>query len=285
MSIINEIRELHRQRQDLVRTQASMTLRIKAIMRRMCSGVLSEKLKAGEINREDFLKLSKKEADKLYAAVTKNGEYEGSEKAAVITGPYFESRDVLERNRKLIEKRLERAAKQLPILSWVESIKGLGVGSLAAIVGECGDLANYSTHSKVWKRLGLAPIDGKAASTWRMKGGLNADQWTAAGYSPARRSVIWNVGASVLKAQSERVDKETGELMKTAGHYRSIYDARKQYELDRGIPKGHAHNRATRYMEKAIVRDLWKAWNGKLTEAGDRNENEELSSAQACPAG
>lgn len=234
--IIDNLREMHRQRQDMHRAEKSLTLQIRAICRRLCAG-------------------DKGEADVLYKAMEGKGEHEQAMMADVLTTPFKQARAILEGNRKEIEKRMEKAAKTLPVWSWVESISGFGAGSLAAVIGETGDLSNYATHSKVWKRLGLAVIDG---GRQRRVSGADA---LVHGYSPSRRSIVWNIGQCVFKAQSQRVDKETGEIKKEAGFYRKIYDARKELELTRVETKGHAHNRATRYMEKRLMRDLWKAWN------------------------
>lgn len=233
--IIDTIRELHRQRQDMHRAEKSLTLQIRAICRRLCAG-------------------DKGEADKLYKAMDGKGEHPQAMIASVLTEPFKQARAILEGNRKQIEKHMDKAAKALPIWPWVEAIPGFGAGSLAAVIGEAGDLSGYATHSKLWKRLGLAVIDG---GRQRRVSGADA---IVHGYSPSRRSVVWNIGQCVFKAQSQRVDKETGEVKKEAGSYRKIYDARKEYELGRVETKAHAHNRATRYMEKRLMRDLWRAW-------------------------
>jgi len=232
---IATLRELHRKRQDFHRSEKSLTLQVKAICRRLCAG-------------------DKDEADKLYAAMLKGAEDAQAMMAREWTEPFIQARAILEMNRKQVEKDMAKVAKTLPVAEWVEGVKGFGIGSLAAVIGEAGDLSNYPTHSHLWKRLGLAVIDG---GRQRMVPGADA---LAHGYSPSRRSVIWNIGQCVLKAQSQRVDKETGEVKAEAGEYRKLYDARKEYEMGRVETKGHAHNRATRYVEKKLMRDLWKAW-------------------------
>jgi len=232
---IATLRELHRKRQDFHRSEKSLTLQIKAICRRLCAG-------------------DKDEADKLYAAMLKDAEDAQAMMAREWTEPFIQARSILEGNRKQVEKDMEKVAKTLPVAKWVEGIKGFGIGSLAAVIGEAGDLSNYPTHSHLWKRLGLAVIDG---GRQRLVPGADA---LVHGYSPSRRSVVWNIGQCVFKAQSPRVDKETGEVKVEAGEYRKLYDARKEYEMGRVETKGHAHNRAMRYMEKKLMRDLWKAW-------------------------
>jgi len=253
---IDVIRETHRCRQDLHRAEKSLTLQIKAICRRLCAGAFAAKWKAGEITEEKYRAGTKAEADKLYTAIVKEQEHEMLLSGVVTTAAFFEARAIFEKRRAQTEKELERLAKSLPVASWVLELKGLGLGSLAAIVGEAGDLSNYSTHSKLWKRLGLAVIDGERQKR------VSGDAAIIHGYCPTRRAIVWNIGRCVLKAQSARVDKETGEELKPAGKYRLIYDARKAYELARDpeMSRAHAHNRATRYMEKKVVRDLWNSW-------------------------
>lgn len=232
---IPTLRELHRKRQDFHRAEKSLTLQIKAVCRRLCAG-------------------DKGGADKLYTAVQKGADDAYAIMARDWVEPFMHARGHLESSRKLVEKNMAKLAKTLPIVAWVEEIHGFGIASLAALIGEAGDLSNYPTHSHLWKRLGLAVIDG---GRQRNVSGVDALKH---GYCASRRSVVWNIGQCVFKAQSQRVDKETGEITAEAGHYRQVYDARKAYEADRVESKAHAHNRAMRYMEKRLIRDLWKAW-------------------------
>ncbi|WP_091739820.1 hypothetical protein [Phenylobacterium immobile] len=162
-----------------------------------------------------------------------------AEIAFAATFPLVEARDGVEKHRKAVEKRLAKLAAQLPVAEFVLGVRGVGIASLAAIVGEAGDLSNYSTVAKLWKRMGLAVmLDGRQRR-------VSGEAALAHGYSPARRSVVWNVGACIVKA---------------GGPLKTVYDARKVYELERVETKGHAHNRAQRYVEKRFVRDLWVAW-------------------------
>ena len=236
--LISSIRETHRERQDFHRAEKSLTLQIKARCRRLCGG-------------------DKKGAGTLYDAMLGKGEHDLSKHALVANGPFLEARAILEGVRKAAEKQLNKLSKELAVAAFVEATPGMGYGSLGAIVGECGDLSNYANPAKLWKRMGLAVMsDGKRQR--RVAGAEALDH----GYSPSRRSVMWNVGQSVFKAQSARIDKETGEVLKEAGPYRVLYDERKAYELERDpdIKPILAHNRSTRYLEKRLLRELWRAW-------------------------
>jgi hypothetical protein len=172
------------------------------------------------------------------------------------------------------EKRMAELAHSLPVWSWADGVRGFGPVSLAVIVGEAGDLSNYANPGKLWKRMGLAPItkgdDVKAGSTWR-KGGLTKNDWTDAGYSMTRRSRMFVIGDTLIKTNGD-------------GEFRTCYLERKEYERAKAeaaglkvapsasIPKakaaeymsdGHVHRRAQRYMEKRLLRQLWRAWNGR----------------------
>jgi hypothetical protein len=149
-------------------------------------------------------------------------------------------------------KEMERLAELLPVWkAFGEGVRGFGRGSLAVIVAEAGDLANYSTKSKLWKRMGLAVMEGMRQG--HVPKGLSRDDRNAAyiehGYSPKRRSRVWNIGDALIKGNGD-------------GVYRAAYLKRKEYELARDpeMPKIHAHRRAQRYMEKRLLRDLWRAW-------------------------
>lgn len=220
--IIAEIREQWRRRQAWHRAEKSLTLQAKALCRRLADG--------GD----------KKEAEAIYNAALGKGEHLMAEIALAAFFPLTEARDGVERHRKLVEKRLVKLAKALPVAPWVESTRGVGLLSLAAIIGEAGDLGAYGNPAKLWKRMGLAVMPG--GDRQRRVAGVEALDH---GYSPARRSVMWNLGACIVKA---------------GGPLKEVYDARKVYEADRVATKAHAHNRAQRYVEKRFLRDLWSSW-------------------------
>lgn len=233
---ISEIlRERHRMRQDLHQAEKNLTMQIRAICRRLVAG-------------------DKAEAESLYAAVIGKQPHTQAVTALAITQPLLDARATINTRRVEVEKAMKRDAKQLPIWPWVRGTFGFGALNLASLIGETGDLSAYATHSKLWKRLGLAVINGERQR--RVSGAAAIEH----GYNPSRRSVMWNVGQCLFKSQSQRLDKSTGHILKPAGPYRLGYDARKELELARVETKAHAHNRATRYMEKKLVRNLWRAW-------------------------
>jgi len=232
--LIIHIKETHRQRVDLLKAQSGLTLRIKAICRR--SVPETNKHSAGD----------KTQADKLYRALMVNDP--AANDVAMSAIHLIETRVTLRPHILVLEKELVKSAKQLPVTPFVEAISGFGWIGLAQIIGETGNLANYSNPGKLWKRLGLAPYNGKSPAQWKFDKGLTSSDWIEVGYSPYRRSVMFVIGEALIKKQNE---------------YRELYLTRKEYEATKAPdlkPMAH-HLRAHRYMEKRLLRDLWRAWN------------------------
>ena len=169
--------------------------------------------------------------------------------------PYIELREVT-------EKHMIDDVQKLPICEWWCKEKGRSFLGLAILVGEIGDLSNYENPAKVWKRMGLAVMDGIR------QGGLSkgspAEDWIKHGYNKRRRSALWTISDCLLKTNGKD------------GQYKKLYDERKVMEHKRlkkqWIKEGnkenkykpmHAHRRAQRFMEKRLLRDLWNAWNNK----------------------
>lgn len=136
-----------------------------------------------------------------------------------------------------VEKQLAKLIKDEPVYTWMTAHRGIGPMYIAGIVAEAGaPIAEYKSVSALWKRFGLSVNEGKAD-----KYREGAEYQT---YSSRRRSLIAQI--------------ESGFIMAGNEEYRAIYEWRKAYEMERGIPKGHAHNRAKRYMGKRFLRELWK---------------------------
>lgn len=219
-ALVMEIREQWRRRQAWHRAEKSLTLQAKALCRRLVGG-------------------DKAEAEKLFNAAYGKGQYPDSDLAFAATFPLIEARNSVAKHRAAVEKRLEKLAKQLPVWPFVEGTRGVGPLGFAGIVGEAGDLLNYSTVAKLWKRMGLAVMpDGRQRR-------VSGEAAIAHGYSPGRRSHMWNIGACFIKAK---------------GPLKDLYDERKLLEAERVETKAHAHNRAQRYIEKRFLRELWSAW-------------------------
>lgn len=161
-------------------------------------------------------------------------------------------------------KSMTKLAMGLPVWqSWGAEIRGFGAKSLAVIVAEAGDLSNYSDKGKLWKRMGLA-IMGDVRQGG-LKKGSSAESWIEHGYNRKRRSQMWNIGDTMIKAQVRKVkddaDEDSGERT-SLGEYGQVYldrKARMVRERPEMIPM-HAHLDAQRYMEKRLLLHLWRAW-------------------------
>lgn len=226
--LIAQIVETWRIRQDMVRAQQKLTLQIKAICRRYTGG-------------------DKKEADKLYSAMEKGTNHPMAESCHMACMALFAARIPLEDQRAAYEKTLAKLGKRLPIAHMADQIKGVGHLALAKIVGECGDLSAYKSVSAVWKRAGLAVINGE-----RQRRKSDAELALLHGYSPDRRSTFWNVADPLLKAQGKD---------ENAGPYRQFYDVEKTRQIEeKECSKAQAHNRAMRHMTKKLLKDLTVEW-------------------------
>ena len=156
------------------------------------------------------------------------------------------------------ERKMRDLAKTLPAWSWVKDVPGFGALGLGIIMGETGDLANYATKEKVWKRLGLAVIDGERQQRKRDK-----DAAAAHGYSPSRRAEVWTVADSLFKHQW-RGEKNSVPAYAIAP-YGEVYARRKAHTAwsNTIVTPKHRDNDARRIMTKAVVEDLWRVWHGK----------------------
>lgn len=201
----------------------------------------------------------------------------------------YVGRQPLANTEELAKKKLGKLAMSLEVWDgFAASVCGFGEVSLGQIIAEAGDLSRYANPGKLWRRMGLAPHPGNDGldhlpSTLKRRGELK-DGGTVAivKYSPARRSKMYMIAKSLLKHQSE---------------YRDLYLARKAYEhskaeerglipateskdtvegwAENGLPPltlvkkldpdihasaGHMDAKARVYVEKRLLKNLWRAW-------------------------
>lgn len=232
--MLRELVETHRARQRLLRAQTVLTQQMGAYCRRLCGG-------------------DKVEGAKLLRAVEGTTEHPLLELASGACVWLLRAREALHPGVRAHEKRIRAIVESLPIWTeWGEAIFGLGALGLGQIIGECvsdnaASPGAYRTLSGLWKRMGVGMVsrdDGSFERQRRVAGEAALEH----GYDPSRRSVLYNVGASILK--------------KRASSYRAVYDTKRaEYEQSRPEwTKGRRHLAAQRYMEKQILKDLWLAW-------------------------
>jgi hypothetical protein len=177
-----------------------------------------------------------------------------------------QSRLAWDMERSTAEKAMRKAASGLPGFAFVESVKGFGALGFAQIVGECGDISNYPNVAKVWKRMGCAPYQGVAMSTWRRSTwsprSLSKDEWIANPFKPERYSILFNIGESLLKHQMESAEKSGMEFGRPLGPYGELYVKRREHTklTHPDWTKMHARNDARRVVVKELLKDLWVNW-------------------------
>lgn len=179
-----------------------------------------------------------------------------------------------DRMRVNIETGMMATARELDIWPWIKQVRGVAELGLAVIVAEAGIITSYSGPAKLWKRLGLACIDGMRQG--RVPQNLTREQrseeWKRRGYNPSRRAEVWAFLDDTMFRAQWRGDRDedgkspakTGKPIAVPAHaigpYGEVYGERKAWNLARGLGPKHADNEARRYMAKRFVRDLWVAW-------------------------
>jgi hypothetical protein len=218
---------LWRQRYAWVKSRTAMTLAAQARCRAFANG-------------------DKGEASKIWKACCKGVEIDAH--LAVTLRPYQNAIAMFDAEIKPVEKQLAKLVKTLPCYPWMKSHKGIGDLYIAGIYGECGGpITKSHSVSALWKFFGLAVYEGK-----RQAFQTDAAENKRQSYSSRRRSLIAQI--------------ETAFVMTSSPGWREIYEERKLYELAKGCAKGHAHNRAKRYMGKRFLRELYR--HAREVEAG-----------------
>lgn len=283
---IDTIRELWRRRQAWHRAEKSLTLQSSAICRRYVGD--------GD-DRAKQLKL----ASAMLSRIESGEPLHGDQAAVEATLPLLAARPTLEQHRVAIERQLAKLAKTLPVAPWAVSVYGVSLNSLAAIVGEAGDVGSYKSVAALWKRFGLAVMQSPAGEMIRQqkKAGVEGIEH---GYAPARRSVMWNVGGGLIGCMGKGPRPFVGEDIDANAEwspYQKLFLHRLRYEAERDPtharePKAdkktgalkesysaHAANRAKRYVEKRFLRDLYAAW--RATGGGQPESANQKSCASA----
>ncbi len=164
------------------------------------------------------------------------------------------------------EKLMATLATTLPVYPWVEAIRGAGALGLATIVAETGDLSNYPNPAKVWKRLGYAPYDGFAGSTWKRPTWrprtLAKEEWIENPFSGERYALMHQIVEWLVNAQWIGKAKSKSGEGEPNGPYGQIYADRRAHTLvthpDWSL--GHRRNDALRITMKEFLKHLHIQW-------------------------
>lgn len=260
LDLIDQLTYQWRQRQRWHRAEKALILQGKALCRSVCAG-------------------DKTEGSKLFEKVS-SGET-GDVDMAIVAGlmPFLLSIEHFETPRKAIEKDIEKLAKKLPAWKWIESIKGIGALSYGGIIGESGDITKYRSVAALWKRMGVAVI-----GDMRQRKVSGKEDALIHGYSPGRRSHLWNVGGGIIGGMGRGPRPFVGEdisLREEWTEWQKLFVERCRYECNKdpekfpmatvekdgemkeSYPK-HVQNRAKRYVEKRFLRKLYAEWRREI---------------------
>lgn len=259
--LCDEIRNVHKLRQGMIRAKNRIVLQAMASIRHLT------------MTDDDFADDAKKAKarkrnEDLYRQIVADPEHAYYE----IIEPYLTAAAPLEAKCEAYAKRLAKLAKQLPVYHWAAGVKGFGDVSFATIVGEAGDIGTYKSAAALWKRMGVAVIGGKAQG--KPGAGASADDWIEHGYRASRRSVMWNARAGLILGMGKwrAAFGEDVQANPDLTYFQRLFAERARLECEKlGKPvtcsdKGrdsyssHAANRALRYCEKRLLKLLRQEW-------------------------
>ena len=177
-----------------------------------------------------------------------------------------ESRAVWDRIRKTAESDMLKIVKPLPVVPFIERTHGLGLPGLAAILAETGTLDGYANPAKLWSRLGFAPHDGHAMSTWRREKwrprALTKEEWIDHPFKPQRYAFMFSLAKPLRDHQWIGAKKSENSKGQPDGPYGQLYFDRRAYcEITHpDWTDGHRDKDALRIMFKRLLVHLWEAW-------------------------
>lgn len=168
------------------------------------------------------------------------------------------------------EKTMKKLATALPVKAWIKSVYGADFLGLATIVAEAGgSLDRFPNVAKLWSRLGYAPYDGHAGSTWKRDTwrprALTKEEWTEHPFSGERYGMMRSIADSLFRAQWIGAKNDPDGEGKPDGPYGEIYAKRRAHTAvtHPDWTKGHSHSDALRIMFKCFLADLWEEWNNE----------------------
>lgn len=258
--IIDDLRSLHRERRYAMKVQQKIDRALEAFVR---NNATVWSFDMAEDEREKI----NREVKAIIAAARKDGT--GLPRIVEIVGTTDRARAPFDAVREAAEKNMEQLAAKLQVMEWIKTVNGAAALGLATIIAETGDLAKYKGPAKVWSRLGYAPFDGAAGSTWKRPTWrtrtLSAEEWTEHPFSGQRYALIHQLSIWLVNAQWIGAEKsETGEGA-PAGYYGWVYSERRKHTAAThpDWTKQHSRMDALRVAMKAFLRDLWCEWNDR----------------------
>ena len=254
--IVADIRALHRRRRYAMKLQQKIDRAMESFVR---INATEWTFDADEKDREKY----NKEVKTIITAARKG---EGMPDIVDMVQITDKAREPFDAMRKASEASMEKLAASLPVAAWIATVRGAGNLGLATIIAEAGDLSNYANPMKLWKRLGFAPFDGLAGSTWKRPTWrtrtLTAEEWTDNPFSGERYALIHQIAVWLVNSQWIAAGKTDDGEGKPNGHYGTIYAKRRAHTAvtHPDWSKQHSRMDGLRIAMKAFLKDLWAEW-------------------------
>jgi hypothetical protein len=253
---IDDIKAHHRDRRYALKIQSKIDRALESFVR---INATDWHYDASEKEREEF----NKEVRKIIAEARKG---EGEARIIGLVQKTDRGREPFDSVREAAESEMEKLAKTLPVADWIKSVHGAGLLGLATIVGEAGDLSLYPNPAKLWKRLGFAPYDGLAGSSWKRDTwrprALTKDEWIANPFSGERYALMHQIAVWLVNAQWIAAKKTDDGVGKPKGPYGEIYGKRRAHtaKIHPEWTKQHGRMDGLRVTMKAFLKDLLLEW-------------------------
>jgi len=255
-TVVDELRNLHRRRRYAIKVQAKIDRALESFIR---INATEWKWDADEKERE----AANKQVKDMIVAARKG---QGDQIIVELVEKTNLGRQPFDHIRATAEKQMEKLARELPVAGWIESVRGAGALGLATIIAEAGNLSNYRNPAKLWKRLGFAPYDGFAGSSWKRDTwrprALSKDEWIDNPFSGERYALMHQIAIWLVNSQWIGAGKSpTGEGQPN-GPYGEVYAARRAHtaKTHPDWSKQHARMDALRVTMKEFLKDLWSEW-------------------------
>lgn len=259
--VVNFIRAEHRRRRFAMKVQQKLDRALESFVRRNCTDWTFD---ADEKARKAF-------NEQTLAIIKAAKADEGDPVIVELVKATDLGRAPFDAMRKAAEKKMAELAETLPVAAWIESVHGAGMPGMSTIVAEAGDLSNYPNPAKLWSRLGYAPYDGFAGSSWkrvtRRPRALTADEWIEHPFAGERYALMFSISDSLWRAQWISGKKSDTEEGVPDGPYGEVYSRRRAHTLKTHADwtKMHRKMDALRVMMKKFLADLWAEWHRDAT--------------------
>ena len=254
--LIENIRVLHKRRRYAMKVQQKIDRAMESFIRINATAWTfdADEKERAKFNRE------------VQVIITAARQGEGDTVIVNLVRNTDKGREPFDVMRDAAETEMKRLGAALPVAGWVTSVHGAGHLGLATIVGEAGDLSNYSSPAKLWNRLGFAPYDGLAGSTWKREKwrtrALTKQEWIDHPFSGQRYALMRQIAEWLVNAQWIAADKSEDGEGKPNGPYGKVYFDRRKHTLvtHPDWSKGHSRSDGLRIAMKAFLKDLWREW-------------------------